>query len=124
LTFILYKAVDLLLGNLSSLVRSGGGVLSGRDIIWEAVYEHALKFFNIFDWLLGWGHLGQMQSGVSEGYMGLFSHLKGIDPERMSVHSSFIQLMLDWGLFGLTIVLLISFKNLSIATDAIRQSRE
>lgn len=98
LTFLIYSSVELVFGDVSAIVRAGGDVFSGRDIIWVAAFDR-IQTFDLWNFVFGWGYLGQMPSGVSEGYEKLFQHLD-LNPEQMNVHSSALQLFLNYGIVG------------------------
>ncbi|WP_220636223.1 O-antigen ligase family protein [Georgfuchsia toluolica] len=116
-TLMIFNTINWILGDYAALVRASGGLLSGRDVIWEAVWDRA-RTFSALEWIFGWGYQGQVPSGASQGYSQLFEHLRGIDPEKMNVHSSALQVVLDFGLIGLLSVMGVAFHRMHTLLQA------
>jgi O-antigen ligase len=96
--------VDVFLGqsDIFSAVSSrgsSGGSLSGRDIIWGAIYLH----FSTFDLMhvFGYGAMGQYASGISStiGMTDEFSNYANV--EYLSAHNQYLQNLINYGYIGL-----------------------
>lgn len=105
LSLIIYYAALQLISDVTGISRTGG-ILSGRDVIWAGIFDF-YKRSTFFDLIFGYGYLGQAISGVSQSYYMLFTHLDNLNPDQVNVHSSFLQLVLDIGLFGAFCVIMI-----------------
>ena len=75
--------------------------ISNRDIIWGAVLDELRDFRPIH--LVGFGAFGQLTSGVSSAYAGLFSGY--VHAGLAGAHNAVLQEILEIGYLGLGIVL-------------------
>jgi len=78
------------------------GFLSNRPFIWEMIIDdlHDFKITQI----IGYGIRGQVVSGLSNSYSCLFSSF--VRPTLASAHNSWLEIFLDYGYFGLVIILI------------------
>ena len=81
-------------------------LLSNRPIIWASAVALMLQS-SIPAWIGGYGARGQISTGISADYAILFEG-RWLDPEAAPLHNSFIQAMVDQGLLG-TLVLVVLF---------------
>ena len=86
---------------------SGAGIstVDDRVRIWKAAW-HAVDHADSYHLLVGYGAYGQVTSGASRDYAGLF---EGVTPEPLhnTVHDLTLQMLLDGGLVGLAALLLL-----------------
>jgi hypothetical protein len=83
-------------------ILGANGFLSNRPIIWKAGVE-ATRGFGTAQ-IFGWGYRGQITSGLSDQYSCLFKSYAM--PEIASLHSVWLQLLVDVGYLGVIVVLL------------------
>jgi hypothetical protein len=98
---IVDKAVSLTDANIS---RVDGDVasLSNRIVIWNAAFRHMIDSADIYHVLFGYGAYGQAASGISDEYRWIFAE-SYTDVEHPALHSSYMQALVDFGLFGFVI---------------------
>jgi O-antigen ligase len=105
-------AVILLSTELSNLTdtlsrsKSDAQTLGGRGIIWIQVLDELSNFKPIH--LVGYGMYGQQTSELSYGYLKIFSDYLTDTPERMSVHSGYLQTLIDFGYIGLILIMILN----------------
>lgn len=115
-------------GDLGGFIQSlGGGVIetklslyagdvgsfSNRDHIFSVVL---IGFFAKADWVtkaFGFGAQGQVVSGMSDAYSPVFSYSYA-DPFNMSTHNTIVQILVDYGVLGFIIFVLIFFGLFSL----------
>jgi O-antigen ligase len=120
----LIMAISKLIGATLSLAKLSRGttILSFREIIWANVFAY-LKANAGFNLLWGYGYLGQVTSKAYQVYYSLlFSHLNVESPERASVHNFMLQNLLDIGLLGISLILIVLFILISRTTRTIETS--
>lgn len=76
-------------------------LLSRRDAIWNITISNYSP--DLFELIFGFGYIGQYSSGISELYSNLFPGYG--NQEQISVHNSYLQVLLDYGLLGLVLLL-------------------
>lgn len=84
----------------------GGSVAtaSERTLVWQPVFD--LIDDAPPDLLLGYGAFGQIASGVSAGYAGQFT-TSGVQARTLSAHNLGLQTLLDVGVVGLVLLVLV-----------------
>lgn len=92
--------------------RSSGDLVTGnsRSIIWAISSSEFLRFD--LNHIFGYGEYGHYGSGVSQKYGFLFGRWE--NGEMMHPHNTLISFALDYGYFGLILLLLLQFHVLSI----------
>ncbi|NVK72538.1 MAG: O-antigen ligase family protein [Oceanospirillaceae bacterium] len=75
-------------------------LLSRRDAIWNITISNYSP--DLFELIFGFGYIGQYSSGISELYSNLFPGYG--NQEQISVHNSYLQILLDYGLLGLVLL--------------------
>jgi hypothetical protein len=86
--------------------QDGLGTLTGRDLIWAAGLLELGKFEP--QHILGFGHYGQFESGLSSVYGALFGGYSD-HPELISLHNTYLQAVMDIGYVGLVIMFMFMF---------------
>jgi O-antigen ligase len=81
-------------------------LLSRRDAIWNLTISNYSP--NLYELIFGYGYIGQYSSGISELYSNLFPGYG--NQEQISVHNSYLQILLDYGLFGLLLLVITVLK--------------
>ena len=89
--------VDTYLFDIDQLSRENATLLSWRDVIWEIFFENYKPSLN--ELLFGYGHVGQMISGISAEYEYLFANWP--NPREISLHNNTLQMLVDVGLTGI-----------------------
>jgi hypothetical protein len=91
----------------SLLSRSGSNgdiaTLSNRTLVWEAAARRLSSFEPLH--LVGYGHQGQVTSGVSRDYGYVFGTY--VQSEIRGLHNMYLQLVFDIGYVGLALVLML-----------------
>jgi len=85
-------------------------LLNNRVLIWGAVINYLYDNFDIFNILFGYGMYGQTVSGAVDLYNFLFSATYS-STEAINVHSSFLQILINYGLIGIVLYLLVIIKT-------------
>jgi len=103
--FIIVLALMLLLSqyDLFSDMSRGGGLLSGRPVIWMSAFNYIADLPPAL--LFGHGFMGHFRSGISNDYAMLFISWGMDHPEFATLHNSFLQNLLDIGVVGLALLL-------------------
>ena len=122
LTLNIYMASLSLPSMDDSIMRGKGSLISGREMIWECVFD-AIKNSDITHLICGWGHFGHVPSKASQGYMQMFAHLSSLAPEFVNVHSSALQVLLDMGVIGLIIMMIACFTSMQFALTFVASDR-
>jgi hypothetical protein len=73
-----------------------------RVFIWEPAWK-AIRDFDLFHSVFGWGANGQVSSDVSASYAYLFAGDKTISPYGYTTHNFALQTLTDTGLIGLIV---------------------
>lgn len=87
---------------------------SNRDKIFGSVISE-LNSMGLYNLIFGYGSYGQKISGVSNEYAQFFSYSYN-DLDIIPLHNSLMQILIDYGLFGITIFLLVIKLSLSKIT--------
>ena len=82
-------------------------LLSRRHEIWYLTISNYSP--NLFELIFGYGYIGQYSSGISELYSNIFTGWGNQD--QISVHNSYLQILLDYGLLGI-VLLVITIRKL------------
>jgi len=83
-------------------------LLSRRDAIWNIAISNYSP--NLYELIFGYGYIGQFSSGISELYSHLFPGYG--NQEQISVHNSYLQILLDYGLLGWLLLVVTCLKLL------------
>ena len=118
LTFLIYALSEVDFLFVGEMFDLGDNPLSNRHYVWESALE-SIGTFPVYNFLFGWGYLGQAASGVYQGYEQYFNHYPGIATEKVSVHSSAIQLLIDIGLLGVLLVLVLYYGLVRLALHSL-----
>ena len=79
-------------------------ISSSRGVIWGSFVLNYQP--NIYNFLFGYGFLGQKISGISKAYEYLFSD-RGTAASIISLHNTYLQYLLDLGLSGIIVFYLV-----------------
>lgn len=110
---VMYSYADIggIVGAIVPVSVMGGGrqrgsieTLSNRDVIWSETLDSLVANNRVGQWLFGYGAHGQDISGAARGYVHLFSNSYTITG-KISVHNSFLQVLVDYGILGLLVVM-------------------
>jgi O-antigen ligase len=82
---------------------------SNRDIIYASTIAAFVAQGDIMSMLFGYGSYGQVTSGISDSYTFLFSNSYS-DPYSMHVHNSILQILIDYGVLGISLFVFLVFK--------------
>ncbi len=114
LTFLIYALSEVNFLFVGAMFDLGGNPLSNRHYVWESALD-SIGTFPVYNFLFGWGYLGQAASGAYQGYEQYFNHYPGIATEKVSVHSSAIQLLIDIGILGVLLMLALYYGLVRLA---------
>ncbi|WP_271190502.1 O-antigen ligase family protein, partial [Dactylosporangium matsuzakiense] len=82
------------------------GMFTGREHIWDGFWAVWLKADD-FHRFFGYGLLGQNTSGMYLKYKDMFTDYQTITKTTATLHNSYLQILADTGIFGLTINMLL-----------------
>jgi O-antigen ligase len=90
--------------NVSSVTRNTDDVkqLAGRYIVWDNAFQFLSEFSSMH--IVGYGLFSQTISGLSNEYYSLGKLFQ--NPERVTLHNSYLQYLLDVGYIGVLVFLL------------------
>lgn len=98
--------INKYLFDIEQLSRGGNTtLLSWRDVIWGIFFDHYDP--SIFNFLFGYGNVGQMISGISSEYKYLFANWP--NPDHISLHNNTLQLLVDIGIVGAISLLIVMY---------------
>ena len=115
-TLLTYIIIDNeIFSVLSEISRTGDYTevltLNNRTIIWKYTFLTYVNNVDLLHLFFGYGFGGQFPSGVSSSFAQIFSLRPG-DPayDIMHVHNSTLQILIDYGIVGVTLFAYILFK--------------
>lgn len=84
---------------------SRGGIeevlsLNNRTFIWLISLTHFISNAELINWFIGYGHYGQVASGVLERYQFIFME-NHTSIAKISLHSAFLQALYNFGALGI-----------------------
>jgi len=107
---LLFYSVELLKSlHIFDSISRGSLILSGREYVWGAFFNNILEFLNE-NLILGYGYFGHVTSGVSQYYAHFFTYLNTDKPEFASLHNTLLQVLFDFGLLGVLLIILLLYK--------------
>lgn len=86
-------------------------LLNNRVLIWASTLIHLYENFNPLKLLFGYGFFGQTISGAVYEYNFIFSAAYSSN-DTVNVHSSLLQILINYGILGVIIYCAVSFKSL------------
>lgn len=104
-----FLLAGLFLGDASFLSRNDtdAGSLNGRLVIWVAI----VRLFADFDLMqiFGYGNAGQVVSGATVAVGATDEFANYANPEALSAHNTYLQVLLNYGYFGLALHVLLIY---------------
>ncbi len=97
--------------------------LSNRDVIWRETLDNLVANNLVGQWLFGYGAHGQDISGAAREYVHLFSGTAWSSytiAGKISVHNSFLQVLVDYGILGLSVVMALIIGTYDKAVKLVR----
>lgn len=85
-------------------------IFSRRDAIWNITIDNYSP--SVSEFLFGYGYVGQYTSGISELYSNLFPGYG--NQNQISVHNSYLQILIDFGIIGLMIFIISILKLIKV----------